>query len=67
MIEAFLALLTALSFGIGVGLLIFGSIYCYRAFVGDSVFENPFVIQAISFTFIVTGLTLLFLIFLIFL
>jgi len=64
MIGTLLTFLTALSFGVGVGLLIFGSIYCYRAFVGESIFENPFVIQAVSFGFIVTGLTLLFLIFL---
>jgi hypothetical protein len=64
MIEALFTFLTALAFGVGVGLLAFGIIYCYRAFVGESVFENPFIIQAVSFVFIVIGLTLLFLIFL---
>lgn len=67
MINAFITFLTALSFGVGVALLAFGIIYGYRAFAGESVFENPFVIQAVSFSFIVFGLTLLFLILLKFL
>lgn len=57
----FFTLFYSLAFGLGVGLLSFGVIYCYRAFSGESVFENPFVIQAVSFAFIVLGLTLLFL------
>lgn len=57
-----LAFFYSLSFGIATGLLLFGSIYCYRAFVGESMFENPFVIQAVSFFFIVISMTLYFLI-----
>lgn len=63
-IGSLFAFFTALAFGVGVALFSFGIIYCYRAFVGESVFENPFVIQAVSFVFIVIGLTLLFLVFL---
>ena len=57
--------LTALAFGIGISLVAFGIIYTHKAFVGESVFENPFVIQGIGFAFISIGLTLLFLILLI--
>lgn len=64
MISTILTFLTALSFGLGVTLVAFGIIYGYRAFIGESIFENPFVIQAVSFVFIVIGLTFLFLIFL---
>lgn len=55
-------ILIALAFGIGISLVIFGIIYTHRAFLGESVFENPFVIQGIGFAFISIGLTLLFLI-----
>lgn len=54
--------LIALAFGIGISLVAFGIIYTHKAFVGESVFENPFVIQGIGFAFISIGLTLLFLI-----
>lgn len=63
---SFLSLfIISLLFGLGIGFTVFGVIYCHRAFRGESVFENPFFIQAISFVFIVVGLTLLFLILLI--
>ena len=57
--------LIALAFGIGISLVAFGIIYTHRAFVGESVFENPFIIQGIGFAFISIGLTLLSLILLI--
>lgn len=63
MIDIIITLLIGLGFGLGISLTLFGVIFCYRVFYGDSSFENPLIPMAISFVFIAVGLTLLYLIF----
>jgi hypothetical protein len=53
-------MLTALSFGLGVGFTIFGSILCYRVFFDETVFKNSIIPMILSFVFISVGLALLF-------
>ena len=64
MIGFLVTFLTALAFGLGIGLLLFGGIFCYQVFSGEKEWHNPLVMMGISFGSIVFGLTLLFLIFL---
>lgn len=54
--------LSALAFGLGVALTLFGSIFCYKSFIGDSQFENPLIPMGVSFGFIATGLMMLYLV-----
>lgn len=63
----FWTLLTGLAFGLGVVLVLFGSIFCHKAFRGESMFNRPLIPMGVSFAFLSVGLTLLFLIFLSFL
>lgn len=57
------AFLSALAFGLGATLVLFGSIFYYKAFVGDSQFENPLIPMGVSFLSLTIGLMFLFLVF----
>jgi len=52
--------LSALGFGIGISLILFGSTLYYKSFVEDTAFNNPLVPMGVSFAFLSIGLGLLY-------
>ena len=52
--------LSAIGFGLGATLLLFGSILCYTVFFGDREFGNSLIPMGLSFGFLTIGLSLLY-------
>jgi len=54
------SMLTGLSFGIGISLLLFGLTFYYKSFFDETKFNNPLIPMSVSFVSITVGLSLLF-------
>jgi len=52
--------LSALGFGIGISLILFGGTLYYKSFFGESAFDNPLVPMGVSFIFVSVGFCLLY-------
>ena len=52
--------LSAVGFGIGISLILFGGTLYYKSFFGDSPFDNPLVPMGVSFIFISMGFSLIY-------
>jgi len=45
-----LSLLSAVAFGIGISLILFGSTLYYKSYFGETAFNNPLVPMGVSFS-----------------
>lgn len=54
------SLLSAVGFGIGISLILFGGTLYYKSYFGETAFNNPLVPMGVSFAFLSIGLGLIY-------
>ena len=52
--------LSALGFGIGISLILFGGTLYYKSYFGETAFQNPLVPMGVSFSMLSIGLELIY-------